>query len=318
MLGNAAIYVMSLDGGQRRAVAGANFCCPRWSSDGEWIYLSEILGSDGGVRRIPAGGGGVEVLTSIDRSDGHHGIIDVLPDDRGLLIQEQSAETREDRIMVLDFASGEMRFLTPGTHPRYSPTGHVLFIDPQSRLIAAPFDLRALTLEGPGVALGDSVARVREGTGFFSVSKTGRIVYLTQPALGGAGELVPVRVGRDATVAAIDPGWSIRGDPTFTSVELSPDGQRLAVSIQDSDGRWDVRVKALDRGPFSRATFRGATNFRATWSSDSQRLTFSGDGNVWTARADGAGTPELVLDREAGINEAFYSPDGGLARLPGG
>ncbi len=319
------IYVMSLDGGRRRTVAEGPYCCPSWSRDGAWIYFSDISGfsdiSDTnqvrGVRRVPAAGGAIEEVTSIDRADGYHGHTDPLPGDRGLLIQERWAETNEDWIVALDFASGEVTRLALGTDPHYSPTGHVLYMDPERRLIAAPFDLRTFGLTGPGVALGDNLATTSVGTGFFSVSDAGRIVYLTQPAIGGMGQPVPVRVGRDGAVAAIDPDWSIRGGVTFSSVELSPDGRRLAVSIQDTDGRWDLWVKALDRGPLSRITFAGVANFRATWSSDGQRLTFPGDPaatgdllNVWTARADGAGSPELVLARDTPISEAFYSPDG--------
>ena len=36
----------------------------------------------------------------------------------------------------------------------------------------------------------------------------------------------------------------------------------------------------------------------------------AGDFDVWTKRADGSGTAELVLDREARVWEGLYSPDG--------
>ena len=55
--------------------------------------------------------------------------------------------------------------------------------------------------------------------------------------------------------------------------------------------------------------------FRATWSSDGESLTFSsirlgsGGWDVWTKRADGSGTAELVFDGDA-VGEALYSPDG--------
>jgi len=314
------VYVVSLDDGQRRTVAEGSYCCPSWSSDGAWIYLADISGfAEGsarqvrGVRKVPATGGAVEEVTS---TEGLHGLTDPLPGDRGLLMLERAAETFENWVVVLDFASGEVTRLARGTAPQYSPTGHVLYVDPQRRLIAAPFDLRTLTLTGPGVALADNLATLTTGNGFYSVSNSGRIVYLTQPALAGAGQLVPVRVGRDGAAAAIDPGWSMGGSASFTSVELSPDGRRLAVSIQDAEGRWDLWVKSLDRGPLSRTTFAGTTNFRATWSGDGERLTFPGDAtatgdlNVWTARADGTGSPTMVLDRNATISEAFYSPEG--------
>jgi Tol biopolymer transport system component len=67
-------------------------------------------------------------------------------------------------------------------------------------------------------------------------------------------------------------------------------------------------------GPLSRVTFEGPVNMRATWSPDGQSLTFAsnraGDLGLWTKRADGIGTAEMVRESELGIHEGFYSPDG--------
>ena len=71
-------------------------------------------------------------------------------------------------------------------------------------------------------------------------------------------------------------------------------------------------VKQLDTGPLSRLTFEGA-NFRTRWSRDGESLTFlSNRGenyDIWAKRADGSDTAELVLDREALLQEAVFSPD---------
>ena len=52
---------------------------------------------------------------------------------------------------------------------------------------------------------------------------------------------------------------------------------------------------------------------RVTWSPDGQSLTFisnrAGEDDLWTKRADGSGSADLVLDRESRTPEAFYSPD---------
>ena len=107
----------------------------------------------------------------------------------------------------------------------------------------------------------------------------------------------------------------MQGSSDRSSLALSPDGARLALSILDPEGRYDLWVRQLPTGPLSRLTFEGRYNFRASWSLDGQSLTFVsvrlGTGaEVWTKRADGSGTAELVLDTRGSIREASYTPDG--------
>ena len=128
------------------------------------------------------------------------------------------------------------------------------------------------------------------------------------------GSVTPVWVGRDGTAREIDPGWSVPGSPIFSSLTVSPNEDRLAISIPSFEGGTaDLWVKQLDTGPLSRLTFDGGS-MRARWSPDGRSLTFlsnrAGNVDVWTKRADGSGTAELVLDRERFVQEAMYSPDG--------
>ena len=138
----------------------------------------------------------------------------------------------------------------------------------------------------------------------------GTLLYVEGGAMGGS--VTPVWVGRDGTAREIDPGWSVPGSPIFSSLTVSPNEDRLAISIGDSEGTWDLWVKQLDTGPLSRLTFEGG--IRAGWSPDGRSLTFlsnrAGNVDVWTKRADGSGTAELVLDRETMVMEAMYSTDG--------
>ena len=159
----------------------------------------------------------------------------------------------------------------------------------------------------------EGLAVLGNGTGFFAVSQTGTLVYRT--AGGGTGESVtPVWVERDGTAREIDPGWRTQGTRNFSSLALSPNEDRLAISMRDSEGTFDLWVKQLPTGPLSRLTFEGTINYRATWSPNGESLRFlsnrAGNRNLWTKRADGSGVAELVLDQEAPIWEARYSSDG--------
>ena len=66
----------------------------------------------------------------------------------------------------------------------------------------------------------------------------------------------PVWVERSGDIRVIEPGWSFPGVLEQSSVALSPDGSRLAVSYP-VNGEWHLWIKDLDRGPLTRFTFEG-------------------------------------------------------------
>jgi serine/threonine-protein kinase len=119
-----------------------------------------------------------------------------------------------------------------------------------------------------------------------------------------------VWVSRSGLVSPVDPAWT--GE--FGSPALSPDGQRLAVSIQ-GEASMDVWVKQLDRGPSIRLTFDGSRNDYPTWTPDGASVTFPSNRagpsfDLWTKRADGSTPAVLELDEEWALAEALWSPDG--------
>ena len=194
----------------------------------------------------------------------------------------------------------------------YTPTGHLVYVRADGALFAVPFDLGALEITGGAIPLFDGV-RVTGGWADVRLAADGTLLYVEGEGGAVGGSVTPVWVGRDGTAREIDPGWSVSGSPNFSSLTVSPNEDRLAISIPDSEGAPDLWVKQLDTGPLSRLTIEGG-NMRARWSPEGQSLTFlsnrAGNLDVWTKRADGSDTAELVLDREASIWEAVYSPDG--------
>jgi Tol biopolymer transport system component len=310
-----SVRVVPLQGGVSRTLVdvGVGRCCPTWSPDGAWIYYTDQLL---GLRRVPAAGGEPETVVEVNTAAGDQFnlLADILPGGAGAVFA--SPRTGGGfRIQAVDLETGDVKDLTAGTHPRYSPTGHLLFIDGAATLLAAPFDVERLELTGAAVPVAEGLAVLSNGVGFFAVSETGRLVYRTG-AQGGF--LAPAWVDRDGTTRDIDTGWTILGNPTFSSLTLSPDGTRLSLSIMDPDtNAFDLWVKQLDQGPLSRVTFEGTINYRPTWSSDGRSLTYMSDqdqlataSDLFTKRADGGGTAELVLHRETTLAEGMYSPDG--------
>jgi len=305
----SSLRVVPLGGGVSRTLA-EGVCCPAWSPDGAWVYYRDF--SSGGLGRVPAGGGPPEVVTEVstDIGDPGHNFVDVLPGGRGAVYAAKGLEGL--RIQAVNIETGEVKDLTPGTYPRYSSSGHLLFIDDDATLLAAPFDVERLELTGPPVVVAEELSVTTNGFGFFAVSEPGKLVYRT----GSVGSFfTPVWVARNGTAREIAPGWTTQGGPINSSLALSPEGTRLAMSILGAEGTWDLWVKQLDSGPLTRLTFEGVQNLKPAWSRDGRDLMFislrAGDYDVWATRADGSNTaPQLVLDRDQPIFEPVYSPDG--------
>ena len=202
---SGSIRVVPLQGGVSRTLAeGRGICCAGWSSDGAWVYYSEPTA---GLRRVPAGGGSPEIVTEVDTAAGDqiNILLDVLPDGRGVVFT--TLGPGGFRIQAVDVETGEVKDLTPGTHPRYSPTGHLLFIDDAATLLAAPFDAGSLELTGAAIPVAEGLAMLVSGLGFFDVSQSGTLVYRTDAAVSASG--TPVWVERDGTAREIEPGWTV-------------------------------------------------------------------------------------------------------------
>ena len=267
---NGAIRVVRLEEGVPRTLIGGageiRRNQPVWSPDGVWIYYRDVEG----VKRIPAAGGEEEIITEVNPAfgEGGHMFVNVLPGGRKILYQ---AGLPEPSVRALDLETGEVKVLTLGRYPRYSSTGHLLFLDDAATLLAAPFDVERLELTGAARPLAEQLMMFQNGMGFFKVSEAGSLTYVT----GGVGRLTtPVWVERDGTAREIQPGWRTQGDFPSSSLSLSPNGDRLAISIAGSELTTDLWVKQLDTGPLSRLTFKGTRNLRPTWSRDGGSLTF--------------------------------------------
>ena len=303
-----ALRVVPLEGGVSRTLTDDAFCCLRWSPEGAWVYYA----NGEGLSRVPAGGGQAEVLTQ--PAGGLHFMPDPLPGGRFALYTATTEEGAEaDRIEAVDLESGEVKVLTRGTYPRYSSTGHLLFVEAGgSTLLAAPFDADEVELTGPAVPVVEGLLQHPQGYQFVALSETGRLAYRTGTTT--AGGVTPVWADRSGASRPIDPEWRIPFGTNSSSLALSPDGTRLVVSARGQEGTVDLYVKELEDGPLTRLTFEGTVNRWPTWSPDGQSLTFvsnrSGQDDLWRRRADGSGRAELVLDLDNPIKEALYSPDG--------
>jgi hypothetical protein len=119
--------------------------------------------------------------------------------------------------------------------------GHLLF-PRDGTLMAQPFDAGKLALAGEPVPVAERVASLR-GTGFFAASATDILAYRTGGTGLGRANVQLTWFDRDGKVV------ETAGQPdTYSSLALSPDGTRLAVSRYDTLQSGDTWLIDLARG----------------------------------------------------------------------
>jgi serine/threonine-protein kinase len=266
-----------------------------WGDDGN-IYF-EV---DSGLARMPATGGPIEPLYKMSAENNAVGTEwpEVLPGSHGLIFRLRHAGDGPTnfQIMAMKLPHGPAHVLVQGVYARYSPTGHLLVVTADGKLIAIPFDAKNLALTGAPIALIEGIGVRNGGFGLdLALAGNGTLAYTTG---GTFNSRRAVWVNRDGVVSAVDPAWDPQG--AIESAALSPDGKAIAVGLS-RDGRRDIWVKQLPAGPFSRITFGDTSSVRPAWSPDGSDVLYISDrsgtgvGSIYAHRADGTGAARLVL-----------------------
>ncbi len=196
-----------------------------------------------------------------------------------------------------------------GFDARYVPTGHIVFGRSET-LLAVPFNLGRLEVIGGPVPVIEDVmettALYATGGSHFSFSDTGSLIFLSADVLAQARLLWVDRQGAIEQVTENRAG--------YRSVRVSPDGQRLAVEIEDGVRRTIV-LYDIARDAFSPLTTEG-NNAAPQWSPDGQWVVFmsdrTGNWDLYRKRADFSGRSEHLLAKDHRQSPVGFSPDGQL------
>jgi Tol biopolymer transport system component len=289
------LRIASLDGTPTVTLMDtANTVSADWSSDG-WIYVE----GGAGVLRVRPTGAPVEPVyaVSAERHEIGAEFLNALPGGGLLYRLRYGGKGQEEfQIAAMKVPGGSPKLLTRGVFARYAPSGHLLVVTAEGKLIALPFDAKRLELTGPPTALLEGVG-VRAG-GFsvdLALSPSGTLAYTTGGAIGARRA---VWVTREGGTSMVDPSWDPQG--TIEAMALSPDERSLAVALS-RNGKPDIWVKALPTGPFSRITFSDTGSARPVWAPDGRSLLYLQDrtgsrvGPVYEHRADGTGSATLLF-----------------------
>ncbi len=304
------LRVAPLLGGAVRTLADSAHGGGPWDPAGARIYY---IDATWGISRVPATGGGREVVVPGERPDSVWAPIGFGPDGSTLLVGHFSPQGLGPSLWLADLESGERTFLTEGAQPaQFTESQLLVFGTMDGALMGAPIDLRDRRLTGAATVLVEGVASGGRKVGVdATLAADGTLLY--RPGAASRG-VTPVWVDRRGGTRVIDPVWRFPGNATNGSLALSPDGSRMAVSIQDET--WDLWIKELDDGPLTRFTLTGGTNRRPTWSADGETVYFLSNRDstpdLWAKPADGSRPATLVLGRNIAIQEAFPAPDGSI------
>jgi serine/threonine-protein kinase len=280
-----------------------------WGEDGTIVVAPSMLS---GLSRVSSVGGTLEPLTELSEGERSHRWPQWLPGGKAVLftsLAEGATSFEDGAIEVVEVESGERRTVhRGGYYPRYVSTGHILYVH-EGTLFALPFDAKRLEVTGPQMPVLEGLeTNAAQGAAQYSVSDSGLLTYLE-----GSEKVQPfpiVWVDRDGRSETL---WKEPG--IYGSPRLSPDGRRLAVSLQRGDN-WDVWVYDIERDVATRITFGDRYDADPVWSPDGRWIAYEGevDGQdgIYRKRTDGTGDAEVLL--EPGV-QTFpaphsWSPDG--------
>jgi serine/threonine-protein kinase len=284
-----------------------------WLDDGTILF--ELPGNV--LMRIPEGGGQADTVVAY----GDQGIIQLsyagaLPGSRGALVSLCPEVCQQTTVVgVVDFEADTTRILLDDAiRGWYTPIGQLMYVRSDGAVFAAPFDLDALELTGPGIPLFDGVV-VNLTSPQLSVAWDGTMLIGTGVPTSSDRELV--WVDRSGQAELVDPDM---GPALYQTLSLSPDDNRVAVTIVGTDVSGapapELWVKELPNGPSTRLTTHNAFTRRPHWSLDGRSVAYvTNEGGAYTARsvaADGSSGSafELLLERERQVYEVFFTPDG--------
>ncbi len=303
--GGPAQTLTALDGGARGAT---------WAPEETILFATNNPAT--GLQRVSAAGGEPTVVTrpNRDRGEADHLWPEILPGGRSVFFTMTAASGGLDaaQIAVLDLDTGAQTIvLRGGSHAHYVSTGHLVYTG-GGALRAVAFDLSRREIQGTPVAVLPRVVTTPFGAGNYGVAADGTLVYVDAPGTMSNG------LGADRTLVWVD--RAAREEPltapprAYQHPRLSPDGTRIAVSIQDQEQ--DIWMWDLRRATLTRLTFAQAVDWFPLWTPDGRRIVFSSAGeggsiSLFWMPADGTGKPERLTSGDLQLHLATgLSPDG--------
>jgi serine/threonine protein kinase len=233
-----------------------------------------LFGTTSGIQRVGASGGSPEAVTRIAPAAGAtaHSWPSHLPDGHRALITINHADGSETAGLV-DLKDGSVRDLGIRGHGFVYVSPGWLAFQQGTTLLALAFDPDNPPRAANPVPV---IENVRSAP---SVAQDGTLVYI--PTRGKSSARL-VWVDRDGRPT---PAEGERLD--YTHLDLAPDGRRALLNLEGSQIDL-IDLQAGTRKLVAQGSF-------PVWSSNGERVTFTGAGGLQWAPADGSAAPELLV-----------------------
>jgi len=268
-----------------------------WGEDGN--IIAELINTRG-LSRIPSAGGAPTPVTELQSGEATHRWPQILPGGKAVLFTAHTATEGFDtaNIEVMSLPDRRRKTLQRGgTFGRYLPSGHLIYVN-RGALFSVPFDLDRLEVRGTPTPMLDQVGyNAGNGSAQLDFSQTGTLIYRS----GGAG-------GGLVTVQWLDAAGKtqplLAKPDSYSSLSLSPDGNRLAISTTD------IWVYEWQRDTMTRLTFGPAASIYPIWSPDGRYILFQVPGGMFWTRSDGSGKPQPLTQSKNPQYPWSFTSDG--------
>jgi serine/threonine protein kinase len=305
--GKAVLKKMPLDGGPPGDICGRPCIGATWTADDMIYFVSDV---PGGLLRVAAAGGQPAEVAKIDLAKGQrtHRYPCAVPGSKGILLTIGTADTEsfdDAHIAVFNIETGEIKTLAEGgTHPRYSPSGHLLYAR-DGKILALRFDPHQLKVSGQPFTVLDEVLMSRNsGVANYDVSQSGDLAYL--PGAVDKGERTLVWVDRNGNTEPLK-----LAPKAYLHPRISPDMHQLAVEIEGPNHNFYIYDFARD--VLSQMTSDGVSHW-PVWSSDGKQLAYRsgpmGAFKMWQVPADRSHPAAQLPGAGTSQSAESWSPDG--------
>jgi serine/threonine-protein kinase len=204
-------------------------------------------------------------------------------------------------IVVASMKTGGYKVvLEGGTHARYSPTGHLLYVRGGS-VHAVSFDPRELEVTGEPALVLPQV--MYNPAAEFALSETSSLIYAPGGSRTNSSRVVSV--DRDGRVETL-----LETPRVLVDLSLSPDGRVLALEVGGGalESLW---LYEIDRGTWTRWTSEW-DNFHPIWAPSGREIAFASaraSGGLYKRALDGVEEAERL---GTGDTPSSWSPDGAV------
>jgi serine/threonine-protein kinase len=274
------------------------------------IILSS--GPESGLTSMSSRSGKIDSLTkpSFETGERSHRWPEILPGGRHVLFTSWRKDGFDVKVVEVDGKDPKL-LVEDASDPRYSPSGHLLFVR-DSAILAQAFDLSRLELLGePTKMIEDVEYDARTGAAFYDISSNGTLVYAPREE-----RLEDEVVGRLLIVGAAGKATLLSPVPRSYQVpRLSPSGKGILMILTDH-GSTDVWLMDRERGTLSRITANGQSGV-AVWHPEGNRIAYSslaeGAFNIFVKALDSPASDRRVTHSANTQFPTSWSVDGLLA-----